>query len=69
MVAMLNAVSAKGKTLIVLPNVDLKVINSANNITGVKTTQVNTLNVYDILNHDNLIVVVEAVKKIEEVYA
>lgn len=69
MIAMLAAVSAKGKTLIVLPNVDLKVINSANNIKGVKTTQVNTLNVYDILNHDNLIVVVDAVKKIEEVYA
>lgn len=69
MIAMLSAVEATGKSLIVLPSVDLKVIKSANNIKGVKTTQVNTLNVYDILNHDKLIVVVDAVKKIEEVYA
>ena len=42
---------------------------SANNIAGVKTAQVNTLNVYDILNCDKFVVVVDAVKKIEEVYA
>lgn len=69
MIAMLTAVEATGKALIVLPAVDLKVIKSASNIKGVMTTQVNTLNVYDILNHDKLIVVVDAVKKIEEVYA
>lgn len=68
-VEMLNAVGGQGKTLIVLPGVDAKVIKSANNIPGVKTTQVNTLNVYDILHCDKFIVVEDAVKKIEEVYA
>ena len=46
-----------------------KVIASARNIPGVKTTQVNTLNVYDMLNADKLIIVKDAVAKIEEVYA
>ena len=60
---------AHKKALIVLPEVDSKVIKSANNIPGVKTAQVNTLNVYDILNADKLIIVKDAVSKIEEVYA
>ncbi len=68
-VAMLNAIGADKKALIVLPAVDSKVIKSANNIPGVKTTQVNTLNVYDILNADKLVIVKDAVSKIEEVYA
>jgi large subunit ribosomal protein L4 len=65
----LKALGADKKALIVMPEVDKKVIKSANNIPGVKTTLVNTLNVYDILNHDNMVVTVDAVKKIEEVYA
>ena len=68
-VAMLGAVGADKKALIVLPEVDDKVIKSANNIPGVKTAQVNTINVYDILNADKLIIAKEAVSKIEEVYA
>ena len=68
-VAMLKAVGAEKKALIVLPEVDKKVIASANNIPGVKTAQVNTLNVYDILNADMFIVAKDAVSKIEEVYA
>ena len=68
-VAMLSAIGAEKKALIVLPEVDSKVIKSANNIPGVKTAQVNTLNVYDILNADKLIIVKDAVSKIEEVYA
>ena len=68
-VAMLGAVEAPKKTLIVLPEVDSKVIKSAANVPGVKTAQVNTLNVYDILNADKLIIVKDAVSKIEEVYA
>ena len=68
-VEMLNALTVEGKALIVLPEMDQKVIKSANNIAGVKTAQVNTLNVYDILNCDKFVVVVDAVKKIEEVYA
>lgn len=68
-VEMLAALNVTGKALIVLPEVDEKVIKSANNIAGVKTTLVNTLNTYDILNYDKFVVVVDAVKKIEEVYA
>jgi len=69
MVAMLNAVGADKKALIVLPEIDTMVIKSAANIPGVKTAQVNTINVYDILNADKLIIAKDAVSKIEEVYA
>ena len=68
-VNMLNALGAAKKALIVLPEVDEKIIKSANNIPCVKTTLVNTLNVYDILNYDSFIVSQDAVAKIEEVYA
>lgn len=68
-VAMLEAIGADKKTLIVLPEVDSKVIKSANNIPGVKTAQVGTLNVYDILNAGKLVIAKDAVSKIEEVYA
>ncbi len=64
----LKAIGADKKALIVLPEVDKKVINSARNIPGVKTAQVNTLNVYDIVNADKLIIVKDAISKIEEVY-
>ena len=66
---MLKAVGSEKKALIVLSTMDEKVIASARNIPGVKTTQVNTLNVYDILGADKFIVVKDAVAKIEEVYA
>ena len=67
--AMLSAVGSERKALIVLPSVDEKVIKSARNIEGVKTAQVNELNVYDILNADKLIIAKDALAKIEEVYA
>lgn len=66
---MLKAVGSEKKALIVLSTMDEKVIASARNIPGVKTAQVNTLNVYDILGADKFIVVKDAVAKIEEVYA
>ena len=69
MVNMLTAVGAAKKTLVVLPEVNEFVIKSCANIEGVKTTQWNTINVYDILNCDTLIVAQGAVTKIEEVYA
>ncbi|MEE3333587.1 MAG: 50S ribosomal protein L4 [Ruminococcus sp.] len=69
MVDMLSAIGADKKALIVLPEVDRKVIKSASNIKGVKTAQVGELNVYDILNADKLVIVKDAVNKIEEVYA
>ena len=67
--AMLNAIGVEKKALIVLPEVDSMVIKSASNIPGVKTAQVNELNVYDILNADKLVIAKDAVSKIEEVYA
>ena len=69
MVEMLSAVGAAKKALIVLPTNDCCVIKSCANIEGVKTTQWNTINVYDILNCDTLVVAQNAVAKIEEVYA
>ncbi len=69
MVKMLAAVGAAKKTLVVLPEVNEFVIKSCANIEGVKTTQWNTINAYDILNCDTLIVAQGAVAKIEEVYA
>lgn len=68
-VKMLAAVGAGKKALIVLPEVDTKVIKSAGNVPGVKTTLTNTLNVYDLLCYDTMIVSKAAVAKIEEVYA
>ena len=57
------------KALVVLDSIDTAVIKSCNNIPTVKTTQYNTLSVYDILNAEKLVMTVEAVKKLEEVYA
>ena len=55
--------------LVVLDTVDSAVIKSCNNIPAAKTTQFSTLNVYDILNAEKLVMTVDAVKKLEEVYA
>ena len=55
--------------LVVLNSVDTAVIKSCNNIPNVKTTQSTTLNVYEILNAEKLVMTVDAVKKLEEVYA
>ena len=68
-VSMLKALGVDGKALVVMPEIDSKVLKSAGNIDGVETTLVNTLNVYDILNSDKIVTTVDAVKKIEEVYA
>ena len=69
MANMLQAIGATGKTLVVLPEADAKVITSLANIPGVKTTLCNTLNVYDILNCNTFVAAKAAVEKIEEVYA
>lgn len=69
MIKMFEALRVDKKALLVLDSVDKHVIKSASNIPGIKTAQVNTLSVYDILNHDKFIVVKDAVAKIEEVYA
>ena len=67
--AMLKALNVEKKALIVTAEADPKVYRSANNIPGVKTAAVNTLNVYDILNGGKFIVAKNAIAKIEEVYA
>ena len=65
----LSSLETGKKVLIVLPEKNDVVYRSARNIAGVKTTLVSTLNVYDILNCDTIIVLKDAVAKIEEVYA
>jgi large subunit ribosomal protein L4 len=67
-IKVLSAVGSEKKTLIVLPQKDENIYKSARNIPGVKTTLVNTLNVYDILNCDKVVILKSAVEKIEEVY-
>ena len=69
MAAMFGALGADRKALVVLPAVDQFVIKSCANIPGVVTTQYNTVNVYDVLNADKLIIAKDAVAKLEEVYA
>ena len=65
----LTNLKVEGKTLILLPEKNETVQKSARNIEGVKTTLVNTINVYDLLKYNNLVVTLDTVKKLEEVYA
>ena len=69
MVKTLENLNVEGKTLIVLPEKNLNVQASARNIDGVKTTLTNTINVYDLLKYNKLILTVDSVKNLEEVYA
>jgi len=69
MAAMLTAIGAQKKTLVVLPENDAMVIGSLQNIPGVKVAQYNAMNVYDILNSDSLVLAQGAAEKIEEVYS
>ena len=68
-VKMLKALGADKKALIVTKDVEPMVVRAANNIEGVKTTFVGSLNVVDILNCDKFIISQDAVKLVEEVYA
>lgn len=65
----LSAIGAGKKSLIVLENNDAFAVKSIANIKGAKSAQVNTINAYDIINADTLIIVKGAVAKLEEVYA
>ena len=69
MVNALAALKVEGKTLIVVPEVNKNVLMSARNIEGVKTITANNINVFDLLKYNNLILSVDTVKKLEEVYA
>lgn len=69
MVKVVNALETGKKVLFVLPEKNDVIYRSARNIAGVKTTLASTLNVYDLLNCDTVVVLKDAVSKIEEVYA
>ena len=69
MANILKNLDADKKALIVTSEKNDVVVKSARNIPGVKTTLVNTLNVYDILKYDKFIITKDAVQKVEEVYA
>ena len=69
MVAMLTAIGAGKKSLVVLDGPDAMVVKSLANIPGVKVAYTNTLNAYDILNCNSIVFAQNAVAKIEEVYA
>lgn len=66
---MLEKLKTGKKVLLVLPENNEVVYKSARNIEGVKVVTVNTLCVYDILNCNEIVVLKDAAKKIEEVYA
>ena len=67
--AMLKALGADKKALIVTKDADPMIVRASNNIPGVKTTFVGSLNVVDILGYDKMIIAKNAVEQVEEVYA
>ena len=69
MVKALADLKVEGKTLIVLPENNKNVLMSARNIEGVKTMVLNNINVLDLLKNNNLVLPLDTVKKLEEVYA
>ena len=69
MAKMFSAIEADKKVLVVLPENNEVIYKSIRNIEGAKVSTVNTLNVYDILNCNTIVVLKDAVTKIEEVYA
>ena len=68
-VAMLKALGANKKALIVTADANEMVVRASNNIQGVKTAFIGSMNVVDILNCDKMIIAQDAVKRVEEVYA
>jgi len=69
MVKALTALKVEGKTLIIVPEKNTNVVMSARNIEGVKTITANNINVFDLLKYNKLVLPLETVKKLEEVYA
>ena len=69
MVKALSDLKIEGKTLIVLADKNENVLMSSRNIEGVKTILLNNINVFDLLKYNNLVLPLDTVKKIEEVYA
>ena len=68
-VAMLKALGANKKALIVTADKNDMVVRASNNIQGVKTAFIGSMNVVDILDCDKMIIAQDAVKRVEEVYA
>ena len=69
MVKALADMKVEGKTLIILPENNKNVLMSSRNIEGVKTIVANNINIFDLLKYNNLVLPLETVKKLEEVYA
>lgn len=69
MVKVLKAINADEKALVVIKRPDENIIRAARNLPTVLTTNANTLNVYDILKYNSLIITKEALEEIEEVFA
>ena len=69
MVKALTDLKVEGKTLIILAERNENVLLSSRNIEGVKTIELNTINVFDLLNCNKLVLPLDTVKKLEEVYA
>ena len=69
MVNAMNNLKLEGKTLVILPEKNLNVQASTKNIEGAKAILANTINVYDLLRYTNLVLTLDTVKKLEEVYA
>ena len=65
----LTDLKVEGKTLIILADRNDNVLRSSRNIEGVKTIELNTINVFDLLNCNRLVLPLDTVKKLEEVYA
>jgi len=69
MIGVLKALKVDGKALLVTKDVSDDVVRASNNIKGVATTVSTSMNVYDIMNHDSLILTRSAVESIQEVFA
>ena len=69
MATAMKNLKVEGKALIVIPEKNEMVQKSARNIEGVRTASIDTINIFDLLKYTNLVVTVDTVKKLEEVYA
>ena len=69
MAKVLNNLKVEGKALILLPEQNKNVQYSSRNIEGVKTRVVNSMNAYELLNCNKIVLTLDSIKKIEEVYA
>ena len=69
MVKAFDSLKLEGKTLVILPEKNLNVEASTRNILNAKAILANNINVYDLLKYTNLVLTLDTVKKLEEVYA